>query len=270
MPDPSVFTTVIDSYLPEPHASLLNGILFGIKLDISDNFYHVVKITGLLHIVVLSGINITLLGALIGIFTKGLGRKISAVITISAIVLFVMFVGADPPVTRAAIMGVLTLIAVVFERKTLALYSLFLSACVIAVFKFEWIKTVSFQLSFGATLGIMLFGSVPHKNPKTFFQKSLYYLQQEMKPTLAAQVFTVPTILFYFRELSVIAPIANIVVSFVMPPLMVFGLLTAILGKVHYILGIVPAFISYGLLHYVIVSIYIMAGIPHIFFSFNG
>ena len=269
MPDPSIFTSVITSYLPEPHASLMGGILFGVDLKTSQNFYYAIKVTGLLHIVVLSGINITLLGALVGIFTKSLGRKLSATITIFTIVIFVMFVGPDPPITRAAIMGVLTLIAVVFERKTLALYSLFLSGLFIAIFKFEWIETVSFQLSFGATLGIMLFGNVPKREVRGLIASSIYYLEQELRPTLAAQIFTTPIIFWYFREISLVAPVANIVVSFAIPPLMVFGLLTAMLGKIHFVLGLIPAYISYGLLHYIITSIYAMAGLPYIFFDLN-
>jgi hypothetical protein len=52
MPDVSIFTSVINSYLPEPHASLLNGILFGVSLKASKTFFEQLKIVGLLHIVV--------------------------------------------------------------------------------------------------------------------------------------------------------------------------------------------------------------------------
>lgn len=269
LPDTTFFTSLYRVYLPEPHASLLSGIIFGEKLNSSKAFYNAVKITGLLHIVVLSGINITLLGALVGIFTRGLGKRASAIITIFSIVIFVLFVGADPPITRAAIMGVLTLISIVYERKTLALYTLFLSGVIIAFIKTEWLTTVSFQLSFGATLGIMLFGNSSLRERKGILGTLLNYLEQELRPTLAAQVITTPIIFWYFKEISLIAPLANIVVSFVMPPLMVFGILTAVLGKIHVSLGLIPAYISYGLLQYVIVSIDMMARLPYIFFRFS-
>lgn len=270
LPSTDIFTSVYRYYLPEPHASLLSGIIFGEKLASSEHFYNAVKVTGLLHIVVLSGINITLLGCLISIFTRKLGRKLSALVTIVCIVLFVLFVGADPPVTRAAVMGTLTLIALVFERKTLAMYTLFLSAALIAVVRPDWLTSVSFQLSFGATLGIMLFGNVPRREPKSMGGRVCYYLEQELRPTFAAQLITTPLIFWYFREISVIAPLANLVVSFAIPPLMIFGLLTAILGKIHPLLGLAPAYVSYGLLHYIIQSIDFMAYLPYIFFSFAG
>lgn len=268
MPDPSIFDPIIESYFPEPHGSLLKGILFGVDLETSNQFYTAIKQTGLLHIVVLSGINITLLATLIGLCARPLGRRISALITIMCIVLFVMFVGADPPVTRAAIMGVLTLLAVVYERKTIGLYMLFLSALVIAVFKSEWITSVSFQLSFGATLGIMLWGNVRKRDVRGFFHKTLYFLETELKPTFAAQIFTTPIILWYFQEFSLIAPLANLVVSAVIPPLMVFGLITVVLGHVNLMLGVIPAYVTYAFLHYIVMSIYIMSRIPYIFFTF--
>lgn len=269
MPETSIFTDVFRSYLPEPHASLLSGILFGEKLKTSAEFYRAVKQTGLLHIVVLSGINITLLGAMISIFTKNLGRKLSSVITICSIVIFVIFVGPDPPVTRAAIMGSLTLLAIVYERKTLALYMLFLSALIIAVVKWEWIGTVSFQLSFGATLGIMLFGNVPAREPAGLRGRMLGLMEKELRPSVSAQIITIPIIFWYFKEISLIAPLSNLAVAFIIPPLMIFGMITAILGKLHPILGVLPAYICYGLLHYVVLVIYAMSRIPHIFLDFG-
>ena len=71
---PQVFTSVINSYLPEPHASLLNGILFGISVKGSQAFYNDLKATGLLHIVVLSGMNISILAAIITGLTASFGK----------------------------------------------------------------------------------------------------------------------------------------------------------------------------------------------------
>src|SRR3990167_749770 len=90
---PQIFTSVINSYLPEPHASLLNGMLFGINLHTSKAFYEQLKIVGLLHIVVLSGINITLLAAIIALSTSFLGRLASSLITILTIILYIVFIG---------------------------------------------------------------------------------------------------------------------------------------------------------------------------------
>lgn len=271
---PEIFAPTIAQYFPEPHASLMMGIIFGVDLDTSDIFYEQIRRTGLLHIVVLSGINITLLGAVVGNVTSRFGKKTSAWITIISIIAFVLFVGADPPIVRAGIMGGISLLSVIYERKNIGFYALLLSACVVIIAKREWIESISFQLSYGATLGIMIFGSVSHKTTLGDSKKKSSrgiiltinnFVWAELKPSLASQVFTMPIIYVYFQQISLISPISNILTAPIITPLMVFGMLTAFLGKIHYYIGIVPAFVSFGLLDYVIRVIQFLDSIPHIF-----
>lgn len=257
--NPSFFTPVINSYLPEPHASLLNGIIFGIPLKATPDFNQKVKIVGLLHLVVLSGMNITMLAAIIGSMTKFLNKKVALFVTIICIVLFVLFVGVQAPVLRAAVMGILGLMAVIYGRKSIALYSLFLSVVFFLIFWPQSITTISFQLSFGATLGIILFGSA-----KTGSRA----IWAELKPSLAAQLFTVPIIFGYFRQISFIAPLSNLLTAFIIAPLMFFGFLTAILGKIHFYLGFIPAAICYILLNYLVSVVDLLAKTPFAFVQF--
>lgn len=265
MPDPSIFTTVINSYLPEPHASLLNGILFGVNLKTTSGFYDQLKAVGLLHIVVLSGMNITLLAALIGEATLWLGRKLSVIFTAVSIIGFVIFVGPQAPIVRAAIMGILTLVAIVYGKKSIALYSLFISLLVIAIVWPDWLSTISLQLSVGATLGILLFsGTIPNQRG-TLLQELKTEFRSSLRTTLAAQVFTAPLIFIYFREVSLIAPISNVLVSWLIGPLMVLGFAGAILGKISFILGLIPAYLAYGLLAYMVWVIQFLSAIPFTF-----
>lgn len=258
MPKPSVFTSVIYSYLPEPHASLLNGILFGINLKTGRIFYDQIKMVGLLHIVVLSGINITLLAIVVGNLTNFLGKRISILITILVIILFILFVGPQAPIIRAGFMGILTLVGILFERKTYVFFTLLLSLFFILLFWPSWLKTVSFQLSYGATLGIILFGQT----------RSTNQIWKNLKVSLAAQIFTTPIIFIYFKQLSLISPLANLLVSFTVPPLMVFGFLTAFLGKINFYLGLPPAYICYGLLSYMVAVIEKLSQVPLAYFQF--
>lgn len=256
--NPSFFTSVINSYLPEPHSSLLNGIIFGINLKTTKTFYEQLKIVGLLHIVVLSGMNITILAAIVGNITSFFSKQISIMITILSIILFILFVGPQAPIVRAGIMGILTYVAILTKRKNFVLYSLFLSIIFIAIVFPAWLNTLSFYLSYGATLGIIFFG------PKSKENKII----QELKTTLSAQVFTAPIIFVYFKQISLIALLANILVAPVIPPLMIFGFLTAILGKIYYILGLIPAYICYGLLTYIIFIVETLSKIPFAFIQF--
>ncbi len=269
MPDPSIFTSIINSYLPEPQASLLNGILFGVDLKTSKGFYEELKRVGLLHLVVLSGMNITLLSAIIGSLTVGLGKRTSVIITGIMIVMFVIFVGAEPPIVRAAVMGLLSLLAIIYGRRASALYGLLLAVLFIAIFKVEWLSTISFQLSFGATLGIIIFG--PKNTAKignSPIERIKLDIKRELQTTLSAQVFTAPLIFWYFRQISLISPIANVLVSWLIGPLMIFGFITSILGSIHTALGILPSMLTYGLLTYVVFVVEKLSNLPWTFLSF--
>lgn len=262
------FARVINYYLPEPHASLLNGILFGIKIKSNYIFYEQVKITGLLHLVVLSGINITILGSIIASFTVFFSKKISIMITILVIILFVFFVGAEAPIIRAAFMGILTLVSVLLGRKNYPLFALFLSFIFILIFFPAWIKTISLQLSYAATLGIILFGQEKFKKSTSLTSKIWFFLKQQLRPTMTAQLFTIPIILLYFKEISLIAPLSNFLISEFVPILMIFGFLTATLGKINLYLGFFPAWICYLILSYMVLIIETLAKIPGVYIKF--
>lgn len=263
----SIFTDVINSYLPEPHASLLNGIIFGTKLRTSKEFLLQIKQVGLSHIVVLSGMNITILCSIISVITSHISKRVSVVITILTVVIFIAFVGIQAPVVRAAFMSLLTLVAILYGRKTFAMYSLVLSAIISLLIWPKWLTSISFHLSYAATLGLILFAgaSDSKKNEKSTFAT---YCGSELRTSLAAQAFTVPLIFIYFQQVSLIAPLSNLLVSWIITPIMIFGFITALLGKIHYALGILPSYICYVLLSYLIHVIQFLSKLPYIFFQF--
>ena len=268
MPTPEIFTSVINSYLPEPHASLLNGMIFGINLHTSQAFYEQLKIVGLLHIVVLSGINITLLASIIALSTSFLGRLVSSLITVLIIVFFIAFVGVKAPIVRAGFMGILTLVAFITGRRKQAIYILFLSVIFILIFWPAWLKTISLHLSYAATLGIVLFGQTKDKYAENILEKFSHWLKKELRLSLSAQLFTAPIIFLYFKQISLVAPLSNLLISFFIAPLMIFGLLTAFFGKIHYSLGLIPSYICYGILSYIVFVIDTLAKLPFVYFKF--
>jgi len=257
---------MFDVYLPEPHASLLNGIIFGVKLKTATAFYQQIKMVGLLHLVVLSGSNITILIAIVGSLTQFLGKLVSIVLSILTIILFIIFVGPQAPVVRAGFMGILTLVAVIYGRKTYALYSLLLSLIFTAIFWPGWINTLSLQLSYAATLGMILFArksvSQHHRTKNTLIDNFFKGVKDELRTSLSAQALTVPLIYIYFKEISLVAPLANLLVSFLIAPLMIFGLLTYGLGKLHYWLALVPSYLCFGMLDYLVCVIKVLSQLP--------
>jgi len=263
------FTDVINQYLPEPHASLLNGIIFGTKLRTSKDFIMEIKKVGLTHLVVLSGMNITILCSIISALTARISKKAALLITIITILFFIDFVGIQAPIVRAAFMSVLTSVATLFGKRTVVLYTLVLSFIFCVAIWPHWLTSISFQLSYGATLGLILFAGKEQEN-KTSSNIALLsgYGKSEFRTSLAAQVFTVPLIFIYFKQLSLIAPVTNVLVSWIVTPIMIFGFITAFLGKIHYVLGIIPSYICYVLLSYLILVIHWMSQLPFIFYQF--
>ncbi len=262
MPSPEIFTNIINAYLPEPDSSLVNGIIFGINLNHKTAFYDDIKRVGLLHIVVLSGMNISLMSGILSGIIYRFGKTVSILLNILTIIIFVAFVGIQAPILRAAIMAILTSVGLLLGRRTIAIYLLFISAIVMILINPEWLTSISFQLSFGATFGIILF-SKTSKN-ETFFD----YCKTDLRTSLAAQVFTVPIIFMSFRQISFISPIANLLVAWTIAPIMIFGFLAAFLGKIHYVLGVFPAYVTFGLTHYLVVVIEVLARVPFAFVQF--
>lgn len=260
--NPLFFTSVINGYFAEPHASLLSGILFGIPLNTKTVFYDELRRVGLLHLVVLSGINITLLAALTATLTSRIPKKFSLLLTILVVILFVLFVGAKPPIVRAGIMGILSAGAILYGRPYLALYGLLFSAVCIGIVSPEWLGTVSFQLSFGATAGIILFGA----RGSSFGDG---YVKRELRTSLAAQVFTTPLIFWYFKQISLISLLANVLVAGLILPLMIFGFLIVILGSINFLMGLIPSYVAYILLTWIIWVVHILSLIPYSFFDFS-
>ncbi len=263
------FAAVINSYLPEPHASLLNGIIFGVPLRTDPYFYQQLKMVGLLHLVVLSGINITFLSIMIASLTSNFSKRVSILITILTIILFIIFVGPQAPIIRAAIMSILTLVAIILKKRAFSLYGLFLSAAIVLAVYPQWFKTTSFQLSYAATLGIILLGKVKTQTKvNNKFGALILEVRKAFRVSIAAQAFTLPVVFIYFKQISVIAPLSTLIVSPLVPPLMIFGFLTSVLGKMNYALGLPFSYLCYGLLAFMITVINSLSKIPFIYFQF--
>jgi competence protein ComEC len=261
MPNP--FISVINSFLSEPQASLLNGILFGTKVNMPNSFYRALTTTGTLHVIALSGINISIIINLIAKITLFMGRKLSCLLTIVLIVSFVVFVGASPSIVRAAIMGSMSLLAVFFGRRDWGLLSLFLSGGIMLLFDLSLMKNISFQLSFLATFGIILANRKGERQQdKSSLRQIIHWFKENLKLTLVAQLFTLPVILYNFRRISLIAPMANIATEWVIQPIMVLGFVTAISGYLWWPLGLIPSWVVWVPLTYFITITEWLAEIP--------
>lgn len=270
MPSFSVsgLSLVVQQMLPEPHAGLLIGLLFGTKTTLTPDFYSALVTTGVLHIIALSGMNITIImDGIATSFQWWVGKRWASVISIVTVAWFVWFVGPSSTIVRAAIMGSLSLIAVLFGRQYWALFGWALAVVIMLLVHVAWVFEVSFQLSTLATLGIILFGKshVPSgSTPRagSFVQHVTALMYENVHLTLSAQVFTIPLILFHFHRVSLIAPLTNLAIAWVVPPLTMMGWCTAIMGWIFLPIGHVFAWIDWVLLEYMIRVVQVASMVP--------
>ncbi len=265
MISPTDVSAIIDSYLPQPHAALLNGMLLGLPIKGYKDLYNNLKIVGLLHLVVLSGMNITIMTSIITRLTLVFGRRLSLLLSVLIIIIFIGFVSPQAPVVRAGFCSIFTIVALLFGRKAHPLYLLLLSGVFIGILWPDWITSISFQLSYGATLGILLFDKRRSVVSLTLKDKIIAELRAEFRTSLAAQAFTTPLIFIHFKQISLIAPFANVLVCFMVGPIMILGFITLILGAIHPVFGQVPAAIVFGMLTYILTVVDGLAKVPFVF-----
>jgi competence protein ComEC len=260
MPNP--FIDIISKVLPEPQAGLLNGILFGLRANLPKDFYQSLITTGTIHMIALSGQNISILTSIVAKLTIPLGRKISSIISVLSISGFVIFVGLEPSIIRAAIMGSLSLFAIYFGRQNWSLLGLILAAGLMLIIHPAWIRDVSFQLSFLATLGIILVGGAKYNKPKSAGEEIIRELNVNLRTTLAAQLFTLPIILTRFGRISIIAPITNVLIGWTISPIMILGFILSLVGWLYLPLAMIVGWMVWVPLTFIIQIIEFTAKLP--------
>ncbi len=247
--------------LPEPQNAFLGGLLLGAKRAIPPELTDGFNITGTSHIVAVSGYNITIIIAGIDLLLRRfLHKRAALIISLSAIAGFVVLTGASASVIRAASMGALLLIALNIGRIYAVANALAFSAAVMLLINPQILHfDIGFQLSFAALLGLVYL--TPRIEPGFLWVPK--YFRQYLVATLAAEIATLPILLLNFGRLSLVAPLANILVLPVVPITMLFGFLAGTGSLVWLKLGIPFAGIAWILLTYIIKVVETLSKIPY-------
>ena len=246
----------IESVLPEPHSSLAGGILLGEKQSLGNVWQEKFRIAGLTHIVVLSGYNISIVVAVALYLLGFLSILWSSVFSVLGIVFFALLVGGGSTVIRASVMASLLIMARFLHRPYYALRGLFIAGFLMILFN-PLILTLdlSFQLSFLATLGIILFTPVADRIFRRVPQR--FGLREIMVTTFSAQLFVFPWIIYTIGDFSVVSFLTNILVL----PTIPFAMLAS------FVAGVVPfhfvALPAYWLLDYTLLITEKVSGIPY-------
>jgi competence protein ComEC len=249
--------------LPDPQASLLAGILLGVESGIPADLQQAFQDTGTAHIIAISGFNFALIaGLFIILFSRLLGRWRGALVALVSIAGYALLVGAGAGVVRAAVMSGVSLGAQQFGRRQHGLTSLGFTAALMALFDPAVLWDVSFQLSLAATLGLILYAESLGQAFIRFLVDDLHLASNQLARrlsgpvgefflfTLAAQVTTLPVIVYHFQRLSFSSLVANPLILPAQPPVMALGGLAVLLGSVFLPLGQAVAYLCWPFLAY--------------------
>ncbi len=222
----------IERTFGEPHAALLSGLLLGTS-RFSDAWTDRFAITGTSHIVAASGYNVSIVAKLLmaGLIFVGLWRRQAFFMVLVGLVIYAILAGAEAPVIRAAIMGALVLLAEHLGRRT-SLRNIFLLVIVgMLMFEPRLLRDdIGFQLSALSTLGLLLF--TPLISRQLAFVPNTGGVREALSSTLAATLATLPLIIMSFGQLSLIAPLSNLLVLPFVPYIMAAGAVVLIVSLV--------------------------------------
>lgn len=241
-------TSLISQTLPMPESALVSGIVLGTKQQLPSEFKQSLIKSGTLHVVVASGMNITLLsGMLTSILVFFVKRPIALSLAFAGVWLYIILIGFEPPIIRAAIMGSLAFFAQATGRLAVAWWSLFLSAWTMLMIWPSWINDFGFLLSFSATAGILAF----EKPINSLISRRVApALKQDFSTSLAAQISTTPILFFAFGQFTPWSPIVNALILWTVAPMMVIGFIGGLIGLFIEPLGKFIIFLSYPLVFF--------------------
>lgn len=210
--------------LPPRLASLLSGIVLGLKGDISDDVLEAFGDGGVLHVLTASGLNIGIVYAAVEWILKflKLSRRAGFIAGSVAVLFYSLMAGMAPPVLRAAIMLEVVMLGRLIGRKSDPLNSLGFAGFLLLLTNSFNIFSASFQLSFAATVGIVLF----FKPVQRFFYKVPAFFRDSLAVLVSAQLPLFPFLAYYFHKISLVGFLLN----FIIVPLAGAALIGGFLG----------------------------------------
>jgi len=263
---------LIQRLYPAPESALISGILLGWDDALPAGVQDAFRATGTSHIIAISGFNMAVLaGVFFSLFRRMFSEWGALLAALIAMALYTLLVGAEAPVTRAALMSALALIAHSIRRSTGGLNALLFATAGMSLFNPHLLWDVGFQLSFAATLGLLLYASrmegwarraAARLLPARLAPAVAGALGEYFLFTLAAQIATLPVILSHFGRLSLSALLANPLILPAQAPLLLFGEASVALGLIWELPGKVLAFPAWTLASYTLNGVALTARLP--------
>jgi competence protein ComEC len=253
--------SAVSRSIPEPEASLLGGVVVGAKRSLGEEWLQKFRETGIIHIVVLSGYNLTIVAIFIVWLTARLPRAFRFTSGVLGIIAFALMVGGGATVVRASIMAILAIVAQFVDRPYAVIRALVLAGFAMVLWNpFVLAFDPSFQLSFVATLGLIL--GTPYVERYLAFIPSYAGLRTIVGATLATQIAVLPLLLYQIGQLSIVAPFVNVLIVPLVPFAMAIGFATGVVAMVSVTLAVPLAWVTYLVFSYMFLVVEVFAALP--------
>ncbi|MBW4080204.1 ComEC/Rec2 family competence protein [Paenibacillus sp. S150] len=220
----------MDRLFQEPHAGYMKGLVLGIQDDLEEGMFKQFSQLGLTHILAISGMHVAVyVGAVLFILKRiRFTRETALTITVLMVPVYVLLSGAGPSIVRAGIMSMIALLAARFGLLKDGMNILAAAALIMLVWNPYLLLSVSFQLSFLVTAGLMIY--MPLAAPLLRWLPR--WLGSAVSVTLVAQLVSFPLTIYYFNQFSLLSFAANLLfvpfITFLVLPL---GTLALLLGR---------------------------------------
>jgi len=274
----SILFSVKDKFLEKmnfainaPENLLMGGLILGEKSSFDQALRQSFVNTGTIHIVALSGYNVTIVAEwIMKLFSHvnfGLPAQAGIGIGILTIFLFIIMTGGSSTAVRAGIMATLALVARATGRNYDVARALMLAGVLMVFFNpFILVFDVSFQLSFLATVAVIFLA--PRIEKYFLWVLKIFELRDIVSVTCGAYIFVFPFILYKMGNFSLVALPANVLILPFIPLTMMLGFITGFLGLIYYVLAVPAGYFSYLFLHYELGVISFFSNLPFAAFTF--
>lgn len=212
--------------LPEPSASFALGLLLGTRGLIPKEVQDMLQVVGLTHLIAVSGYNLTILINAARQPLRRVSKFMALMAPIWLIFVFMLLTGFSASIVRAAIVSVLSLLAAYYGRAYKPMVLIMISAVITLLYNpaYLW-SDVGWQLSYLAFCGILILAPLLEKQFRA--QSTISKLIIE---SMSAYIVTMPLIMALFGNLSIIAPVANLLILPLVPLVMLLAFIAGIFG----------------------------------------
>ena len=215
-------------------AALLRGLTIGDTSAIDPTMEMQFRRTGLAHLVAVSGSNVAVVVAAASLLVLRARPAVRALVCAAVLTFYVLVVGPEPSVLRAAAMGAVALAGILWGRRSEPLQALGVALIVLLALRPHLVTSVGLGLSAAATLGIVLWARPLARRLEAWLPAPVALV---LAATLAAQVAVAPLLIAVFQEVSLVAPLANLLAAVAVAPATILGLAAGCAGLVSPVAG---------------------------------